>query len=55
MSWNTDHYHFDDDGNFYDQDEYDNAVESGDISLLFNGCGWDRETGDEFWPDGTKK
>ena len=54
MGWIEDHYLVDEDG-FESQEEYDKAVESGDIKTLFNGCGWDSETGDEYWPDGSRK
>ncbi|MBR2704397.1 MAG: hypothetical protein IKE91_02910 [Clostridia bacterium] len=54
MSWNEDHYQFDDDGNF-EPGEIDSAIENGDVTTLSNGCLWDRETGAEYWPDGQKK
>lgn len=54
MGWLSDHYRLNDDG-FEDQDEYEEAIDNGDIKLLFNGSGWDPETDTEYWSDGTKK
>lgn len=54
MPWNQDHYRMDDEG-FASQAEMDRAVNNGDLEELSNGSYWDRQTGDEYWSDGTKK
>ena len=55
MSWLKDHYLFDDDGNFESEEEAKSARDNGDIVELCSGCLWDKESGDEYWPDGEKK
>lgn len=54
MSYNSDHYIMDKDG-FSSKSEYDRAVSNGHIEELPNGSGWDRQTGKEYWPDGSEK
>lgn len=53
MSWNKDHYQFDDEGNF-EPGELDRAIENGDVKPLSNGRFWDSEDDEEYWPDGEK-
>ena len=55
MGWLTDHYNFDDNGNFDSADEARSACENGELVELDNGCYWDKESGDEYWSDGEKK
>lgn len=31
------------------------AVENNHLEKFSNGCYWDKETNEEYWPDGTKK
>lgn len=47
-------YKTDEDG-FYTRDEAERAVENGDLQRLSNGNLYDRDNGQEYWPDGTKK
>lgn len=56
MSWNKDHYKFDKDDNFFNKEEFETAVNNGDVEKLSNSdCYWDKKTGEEYWSDGTKK
>lgn len=53
--WDEDGHKKDDDGNFWTKEEAEKAVDDGDLVRLSNGCLWNKQTGEEFWPDGTKK
>lgn len=55
MGWLTDHYSFDDDGNFESADEARSACDNGDLVELDNGSYWDKKSGNEYWSDGEKK
>lgn len=53
-SYNEDHYRMGKDG-FETKAEYERAIANGDIEQLSNGRGWDRQTGKEYWSDGSEK
>ena len=55
MSYNDNHYRKEEDGDYYSQAEAEKACENGHLEKLSNGSFYDRETGEEYWPDGTKK
>lgn len=55
MGWLSDHYNLDDDGNFEDQDEFDRAFNNGDIKTGDGTNRYDPDTGQDYWPDGTKR
>lgn len=55
MSWNDNHYYKEENGDFRSQAEAEKAADNGDLRRLSNGCYYDTETGEEYWPDGTKK
>ena len=54
MSFNESHYKMDEDG-FKSQSEAERAVENGHLRVLSNGNLYDSQTGQEYWPGGTKK
>ena len=54
-SWDEDGHKRDNNGSYWTKKEAENAVENGDLKRLSNGCFWNPRTGEEFWPDGTKK
>ena len=54
MPWLTNHYDVDEDGDF-SREEAERAAENGDLQRLTNGNYYDKETGIEYWYDGTKK
>lgn len=54
--WIKNHYDLDDEGNFENESEFERALKNGDLtSCNFGRYYYDRETGQEYWPDGTKK
>lgn len=55
MSYNDDHYKFDRNGNFSSKSELNRAASNGDVQKLSGGTFWDKQTGSEYWSDGTKK
>ena len=55
MPYNDDHYNFDNSGNFSSKSELDRAASNGDVEELSGGTFWDRQTGNEYWSDGSKK
>lgn len=55
MSWNQDHYRFDDEGNFISEEELQEAFQNGDLKQLSSKTYWDKETDTEYWWDGEKK
>ena len=55
MSYNDDHYRKEQGGDYDSQSEAERACNNGDLVRLSNGCYWDKQTGEEYWPDGTKK
>ena len=54
MGFLNDRYRMDDDGNFDTADEAKRAESNGHIQKTSSGY-WDKDTGDEYWEDGTKK
>lgn len=54
MGYNADHYKVDEDG-YATQEEAERAYNNGHLEKLSNGNLYDRQTGEEFWPDGTRK
>ena len=54
MGYNADHYKMDEDG-YASQAEAERAKAYGHLERLSNGNLYDRQTGEEFWPDGTKR
>lgn len=52
--WDDDGYKRDSDGSFWDKDEAERAADNGDVDRMSYGYR-DRDTGDEFWGDGSKK
>ena len=54
MGYNADHYKMDEDG-YVSQAEAERAEANGHLERLSNGNLYDRQTGEEFWADGTKK
>lgn len=54
MPYNEDHYKMNDDG-YETQDEVERAHDNGHLEKLSNGNYYDRQTGEEFWPDGTRR
>lgn len=54
-SWDEDGHKRDNNGSYWTKKEAENAAENGDLKRLSNGCFWNPRTGEEFWPDGTKK
>lgn len=55
MSWNENHYRFDNNGNFKSASEAKSAADNGDLVTLSNGNYWDRETNTDYYSDGTRK
>ncbi len=55
MSWNDRNYLKEVGGDYDSQEEIERAYENGDIDCLSNGRYYDRETGEEYWWDGTRK
>ena len=55
MSYNDDRYRKDRGGDYYSQSEAERAYENGDLERFSNGSYYDRQTGEEYWFDGTKK
>ena len=53
MSYNSEHYRMNANG-FESQEELERALDNGDLEEIDNGY-WDRQTGEEYWPDGEKK
>lgn len=54
MPYNNDHYKMDENG-YSSKDEAERAVENGHLDKCSDGSYYDRETGESFWSDGTKK
>lgn len=54
MSYNEDHYRMDNNG-FYNKAEAERAVQNGHLERLSNDSLYDRQTGKEYWSDGTEK
>ncbi len=55
MSYNDDHYKKQQGGDYDSQSEAERAYENGHLEKLSNGGYWDKETGEEYWSDGTKR
>ena len=55
MSWNDNHYRKEKNGDFYNQEEIERAHAAGDVEQISGGRYWDKQTGEEYWSDGTKK
>ena len=55
MSYNDDRYYKEKGGDYYSDKEANRAFENGHLERLSNGNYYDRETGEEYWSDGTKR
>lgn len=55
MPYNDDHYKKEPDGDYQSQKEIERAYGNKHLEKLSNGCYYDPQTGEEYWPDGTKK
>ena len=54
-SYNDGIYNKEEDGDFATQAEIERAYENGDLEQLSNGNFYDKQTGEEYYPDGTKR
>ena len=54
MSWLSRHYDMDSYGNFNSEEEYQRAIDNGDLKETSHGA-YDSETGDEYDYRGNKK
>ena len=54
-SFNDGKYLKDEDGDYRSQSEAERAYENGHLEKLSNGNYYDRQTGEEYWSDGTKR
>lgn len=55
MPYNDDHYIKEKGGDYKNQEEIERAYANKHLEKLSNGSYYDKQTGEEYWPDGTKK
>ena len=54
MGYNDDHYKKEEGGDYKNQDEIERAFANGHLRETSTGY-WDKETGETYWKDGTKR